>query len=494
MRLWDKIFICLILANFVFGEPYLAPNDPFIRHEMRLLADEGALSGLQNTWPLDLGGIAGIKSGSHHPIPHNLLDDKISEESDIGWSNFSTSLGFADDRSTARGFRPKPRSSFVTNGSVCWMNDRFAGKISLNAFYGMQKDWKGREDKGFALDGSYLAARLGNWSASFGKVERWWGPGWDGSLILSTNARPIPAISIDRRVHEPFESKWLSWLGPWNAHSFIGRLEKDRTVPNPYLWGMRGEVRPTVVDGLEIGFFRMIQLGGEGRPEGFGTWADAFLSQDNYGANTGNNDRSKEPGNQLAGIDLRWQVFDTPIALYGQVVGEDEDKFLPNALMFQYGIESWQKFSDSTIRLFLEYVDLTTHWWTDRDYSENLPYNISYNHHIYYDGYRYHGRPIGHWADQDSRMLSLGGMLQKSDGVGWGITLRQGDLNEDGRGQSSVSNGFATRYSSLELYNARDYSNYDLSVKTLIGWESLEPANSSKDDGLTASLSITRIF
>ena len=44
---------------------------------------------------------------------------------------------------------------------------------------------------------------------------------------------------------------------------------------------MRGEVRPTIVKGLEIGFFRMIQLGGEGRPEGFGTWADAFLSQDN---------------------------------------------------------------------------------------------------------------------------------------------------------------------------------------------------------------------
>ena len=86
----------------------------------------------------------------------------------------------------------------------------------------------------------------------------------------------------------------------------------------------------------------MMQLGGEGRPEGFSTWVDAFLSQDNYGANTGNNNRSNEPGNQLAGIDLRWKVFDAPIALYGQVVGEDEDKFLPNCLMFQYGIEGWK--------------------------------------------------------------------------------------------------------------------------------------------------------
>ena len=33
----------------------------------------------------------------------------------------------------------------------------------------MEKDWKGRVDEGFALDGSYIAARLGNWSASFGQ-------------------------------------------------------------------------------------------------------------------------------------------------------------------------------------------------------------------------------------------------------------------------------------------------------------------------------------
>ena len=59
MRLLDKIFIYFSLATFVAGEPYLAPNDPFIRHETRLLADEGKLSGLQNTWPLDLGGTVG---------------------------------------------------------------------------------------------------------------------------------------------------------------------------------------------------------------------------------------------------------------------------------------------------------------------------------------------------------------------------------------------------------------------------------------------------
>ena len=58
-----------------------------------------------------------------------------------------------------------------------------------------------------------------------------------------------------------------------------------------------------------------------GRDVRFKSFIDAFLSQDNYGANTGLTDRSKEPGNQLAGIDLRWKVLDAPIALYGQVAG-----------------------------------------------------------------------------------------------------------------------------------------------------------------------------
>jgi len=218
------------------------------------------------------------------------------------------------------------------------------------------------------------------------------------------------------------------------------------------------------------------------------------LSQDNYGANTGRNGRSQEPGNQLAGIDLRWRVFDAPIAVYGQVVGEDEDKFLPNCLMFQYGVEAWREMESSSLRLFVEYVDLTSHWWTDRDYSDNSPYNINYGHHIYHDGYRYRGRPIGHWADQDSRVVSFGGMHLQNNGVGWGFTARLGDLNEDGTGSSSVSNGYATRYSSIEVTNSRQYVNYDLSVETLIGWESLDPEGSAKDDGLCASLSINRTF
>ena len=60
---------CLLVAVFCsallcsFSEPFLAPNDPFIRHEIRYLGDEGGLDGVQNTWPLDLGGIDAMRTG-----------------------------------------------------------------------------------------------------------------------------------------------------------------------------------------------------------------------------------------------------------------------------------------------------------------------------------------------------------------------------------------------------------------------------------------------
>ena len=44
------IFLVSCVTNNIFGEPFLTPDDPVIRHEIRYLSDEGGLDGLQNTW------------------------------------------------------------------------------------------------------------------------------------------------------------------------------------------------------------------------------------------------------------------------------------------------------------------------------------------------------------------------------------------------------------------------------------------------------------
>ncbi len=48
-------------------------------------------------------------------------------------------------------------------------------------------------------------------------MTHWWGPGWISALALSNNARPIPQIGISRIDTSPFKTKWLSWMGPWQA-------------------------------------------------------------------------------------------------------------------------------------------------------------------------------------------------------------------------------------------------------------------------------------
>jgi hypothetical protein len=69
-----------------FSEPFLSPNDPFIRHEIRLLGDEGGFNGLQNTWPLDLGGISsGLQESDYSS---ELLDNRLSIESNSGFSPY----------------------------------------------------------------------------------------------------------------------------------------------------------------------------------------------------------------------------------------------------------------------------------------------------------------------------------------------------------------------------------------------------------------------
>ena len=103
--------------------------------------------------------------------------------------------------------------------------------------------------------------------------------------------------------------------------------------------------------------------------------------------------------------------------------------------MFQYGAEIWHKLDNATLRVFAEYADLTSYWWT----GDPRTRNISYGHHIYKDGYRYRGRPIGHWADQDSQILSFGGIIAEREWNRLGFNvLRTGDLNEDGTESQAV--------------------------------------------------------
>jgi len=79
---------------------------------------------------------------------------------------------------------------------------------------------------------------------------------------------------------------------------FHGQLEQDRDYPGTLLFGMRVESRP--LPSLQIAASRSAQWCGEGRPCDLGTFGDLLTGNDNDQA------LADQPGNQLAGFDVRW--------------------------------------------------------------------------------------------------------------------------------------------------------------------------------------------
>ena len=84
--------------------------------------------------------------------------------------------------------------------------------------------------------------------------------------------------------------------------------------------------------------------------------------------------------------------------------------------------------------------------------------NITYGHHIYNDGYRYQGSSNRTLVRPRFPDFKFWRGIAKENGIGWGSILRTGNLNEDGSGQSSVSNGVATDYFSIRCFQFSEIS------------------------------------
>ncbi|MEI7100679.1 capsule assembly Wzi family protein, partial [Klebsiella pneumoniae] len=82
-------------------------------------------------------------------------------------------------------------------------------------------------------------------------------------------------------------------------------------VPHAKIIGGRFTFSP--FQSLELGASRIMQWGGEGRPESFSSFWDGFTGHDNTGTDN-------EPGNQLAGFDFKFKLEPTlgwPVSFYG---------------------------------------------------------------------------------------------------------------------------------------------------------------------------------
>jgi hypothetical protein len=368
------------------------------------------------------------------PDPFAQLHLLNAGRSTSTWSSLPSDIGCADDARAGSG-----HALLLIESSEAWQ-DTQPGLFSLvEPRHRLQLDTTGQwgcvfgqlavqrqiDPSGdyWSWDGSAISWRIDeHWRIGAGRIARHWGPGWDGSLILGTAARPFPSVSVDADSGPLSASKWWWWLGEVQFSGFLGQLESDRAdVSKPWLMGMRLVLRPR--EWLELGLSRTMQFGGEGRDNSPKTFLKALLGRDNH---CNASDCSNQPGNQLGGYDARLSLdrWLPGVALYGQLIGEDsrpDDVPVPAKNMYLAGA-AWHR-DDALV--FVE--------WTD---SQAKVAGIAYNHSIYTDGYRYKGRPLGYWADGDSNLWTVGSLQNGLFGGQALAVLRYGSLNASGANTS----------------------------------------------------------
>lgn len=416
-----------VIAFSVSASPVIEPGDVALRHDIQRLADHGIIEGPTSTWPLAWGPILeDLRDADVSSLPPAIADSvmrlryRAAYETQSNELAFKFGVGVAEKPARIRSFPYAPRGKAEVSAGAEWLGDWISVDLNVQGVDSDQDNDEGR------LDGSMIGVVAGNWSIAASTLDRWWGPGWDGSLILSNNARPIPSLTLDRIFTDAFTSKWLNWIGPWDLSVSFGQLENQREISDARFFGMRFNFRP--LDSLEIGVSRSAQWCGDGRPCDFDTFVDLFLGRDNRGdAGIG---IDNEPGNQMGGFDFRWapHLFGSAFAMYGQFIGEDEAGGFPSRYLGQLGgewsgyiLERW------STRVFGEFAGTTCQF-----HESSEIFNCAYNHGIYQTGYRFRQRAIGHAADNDARLISAGVILVDADHTQWRALARLGTLNRGG--------------------------------------------------------------
>jgi len=425
MNRFYLIVFYALLSLSVEAAPWVDTDDRYLRADIQQLADHNIIKAPINHWPLSWSDIAAdfreVKRSELSPAVagsyQRVLFHYKNAQAPVSYTaiHLETTTDVArfshyGDPSAERG-RLSLKKGFVS--------DRFAGQLAIQAVQ------EPSDDKRYRIDGSYLAYSLGNWNLTLGSVPMWWGPGWDAALLVSTNARPVSGISLNRQRSTPFESPLLSWLGHWSFTTFMGQLEEERAISDALLWSTRASIRP--LPALEIGLARSTMWAGDGRASDLSAFWDIITPSDS--GNKVNNDRDV---NDLGAVDIRWndQLFGQPFGVYYEMGFEDYgiSEVIPSKRSHLAGVDSDFHIGETLVSVFLEATDT---------YHETC--QCIYTHDIYRTGYRYQGKIIGSTYGSNASSVTLGVIGQYYGGASWQANLRKVELNKQNEGKQVSS-------------------------------------------------------
>ncbi|NMP15141.1 capsule assembly Wzi family protein [Thalassotalea sp. Y01] len=426
----------LAFHSSVLAEPWIDTSNIYLRADLQLLADKGHLNIPLTTFPIMWADVGRVFK--------QIQPEQLDEESKnaywhiaqhmrrAGRDQHYVEMNFAGNDRRYTSFGEEYRDDNNAQGTLTYMGEQLAARLSVTVVNDPEDDEEAR------IDDSYIAMFWGNWVFSAGAYSRWWGPGWDTNLALTNNARPMPGLAITRKTSEPFKFPFTEWHIPWTATTFMNQFEDDRHVPNTLLWGFRMTIKP--MPNLELGVTRLAQWAGDDRPSDLSTFWDVLKGDDNCVLSAAECEKQGlEPGNQLAGADLRYSnvLFDLPFSIYTQVIGEDgnsKNSGLIGQKVWTHGIDTQFRALDHYWRAYLEYTDSYTDCTPASLGEEDSRYGVGdclYEHHIYRSGMRYERRVLGNLYENDAETYVLGFISQLNELSSWEVKFRYLDLNYD---------------------------------------------------------------
>jgi hypothetical protein len=399
--------------------PWAEVGDAQLRSDIEILAMAGVIDNLTTQWPvpwtriLDRLSVSGSLTGqppwvvaAAERIRHQAASQMVQDS-----SSFSAYFDATNAPEVVRGFDALGRENVQTQGTLSWNGE--STFIQLSA--GVQSH-DHFDTQTVMLDGTYIAKQIDGAAVYAGYMTHWWGPGWISALSLSNTARPIPQIGISRIDTTPFKTKWLSWLGPWQAEFFVGVLRGDGLSGNTLIDGLRINFNPA--PGLDIGLARMDEACGQGHP----------CNPLNY-FNFNNSVSKPSKTNDQGDIDIKYShaVGTVELSAYLQVMNEDSNPLLHSASSHLIGITGWVPVGQTRVRITAEFTHsiATTDIFSFGDYIYGSPYNDN----KYPGGMRYRDRALGFSLDDDSKLETLQASWLGAHNVTWTLSYHHAEIN-----------------------------------------------------------------
>ena len=292
-----------------------------------------------------------------------------------------------------------------------------------------------------SFDNSYVNYEKGIANLSIGKVDRIWSFSEKSSLILSSNTRPLEALSL--KLENRFNTNWLPSSANWSVELINGSTKNSYNGENSMLSGARVVITP--YDKLNFEFLQTAQWGDQ-KDKIYSSNIDALL----FG-NT--NDGRNSNINKMAGFGLSYSLplHKNTYRFYSQAIGEDEAGNLPSCFAWMAGLELWAPEMKFPTTLTIEAVDTRTKKSTHGYCGANAMYNNNT-----YD-YINHDTVLGVPIDTEGASLELFGQSQVNKNLG---------IN------------YSTKFLSI---NDKDYSQHRLSSKRSLGTITTLGVNWKKD-------------